>query len=144
MKSQHAVNLIFKPSVNYILRFFTETNKYLINRYSYKSEYTFAFIEKETQKTFTCNYRLAKGATGGIVNDFDAGLMFFPFDYFTDGVDEYLFAIIQPFELKAHVLTDKFKNSTPKYPEKKKQLEKLANSLDENDNPVLMLVKLKE
>ena len=32
----------------------------------------------------------------------------------------------------------------PKYPEKKKQLEKLANSLNENDNPVLMLVKLKE
>ena len=31
-----------------------------------------------------------------------------------------------------------------KYPEKKKQLEQLANSLDENDNPVLMLVKLKE
>ena len=31
-----------------------------------------------------------------------------------------------------------------KYPEKKKQLEELANSLNENDNPVLMLVKLKE
>jgi len=31
-----------------------------------------------------------------------------------------------------------------KHPEKKKELEKLANSLDENDNPVLMLVKLKE
>ncbi len=28
--------------------------------------------------------------------------------------------------------------------EKKKELEQLANSLNENDNPVLMLVKLKE
>jgi len=31
------------------------------------------------------------------------------------------------------------KNSTPKYPEKK-ELEKLAKSLNENDNLVLMLV----
>ena len=35
------------------------------------------------------------------------------------------------------------KKITPKYSEKKKALEKLANSLDENDNPVLMIVKLK-
>ncbi len=48
------------------------------------------------------------------------------------------------YELKQYVESDAFKNSTPKYPEKKKQLEQLANSLNENDNPVLMLVKLKE
>jgi hypothetical protein len=35
------------------------------------------------------------------------------------------------------------KKITSKYPEKKKELEKLANSLNENANPVLMLVKLK-
>lgn len=40
--------------------------------------------------------------------------------------------------------TKAFKTSTPKFPEKKKELEKLAYSLDENDNPVLMFVKLKE
>jgi hypothetical protein len=48
------------------------------------------------------------------------------------------------YKLKDLISSDDFKNSTPKYPEKKKYLEKLANSLDENDNPVLMLVKLKE
>ncbi len=39
-----------------------------------------------------------------------------------------------------------YKNIIPSgfYNEKKKELEQLANSLDENDNPVLMLVKLKE
>ena len=46
--------------------------------------------------------------------------------------------------LKSYVASDAFKSSSPKYPEKKKKLEQLANSLDENDNPVLMLVKLKE
>ena len=58
--------------------------------------------------------------------------------------DNTLFAWVDAFELKSHVSSEAFKNSTPKYPEKKKELEKLANSLDENDNPVLMLVKLKE
>ena len=42
-----------------------------------------------------------------------------------------------------YVASETFKNSTPKYPEKKEELEKLAASLDENDNPVLILVKLK-
>jgi len=144
LKLQSHANRFLKPPEYYLPRFFIETNKYLINRYSYKGEYTFAFIDKNTRKTFTCNYKLGKDVTGGIVNDFDAGLMFFPLDYFTDRENEYLTGIIQPFELKTHVATDKFKNSIPKYPEKKKELEQLANSLNENDNPVLMLVKLKK
>jgi hypothetical protein len=56
----------------------------------------------------------------------------------------YLVYGIDAFKLKEHVASKAFKNSKPKYPEKKKALEKLVNSLDENDNPVLMLVKLKE
>ena len=32
----------------------------------------------------------------------------------------------------------------PEFPEKKKELEKLANSLKETDNPILMIVKLKK
>jgi hypothetical protein len=46
-------------------------------------------------------------------------------------------------QLKAHVASESFKNSTPKYPEKKRELEKLAVSLKETDNPVLVLVKMK-
>jgi len=36
-----------------------------------------------------------------------------------------------------------FKNSTPKYPEKKKELATLADSLKETDNPVLIMLRLK-
>ncbi len=80
----------------------------------------------------------------GLVNDFDNGPNFKIQNTVTvDGV-EYLISWIEAFELKAHVDSETFKNSTSKYPEKKKQLEQLANSLNENDNPVLMLVKLKE
>ena len=51
---------------------------------------------------------------------------------------------IDALKLKTHVASGPFKNSTPKYPEKKKELEKLANSLKETDNPILIIVSLKE
>jgi hypothetical protein len=52
--------------------------------------------------------------------------------------------LLSPYQIKAHIGTETFINSSPKHPEKKKELEKLANSLKETDNPVLMLVRLKQ
>ncbi|MEA1878959.1 MAG: 6-bladed beta-propeller [Bacteroidota bacterium] len=77
----------------------------------------------------------------GLRNDYDGGPNFCPRKMVNDStlamwVDAYL--------LKEHVASDYFKNSTPKHPEKKKELEKLANSLSENDNPVLILVTFKQ
>jgi len=76
----------------------------------------------------------------GIINDFDGGVSFKPI-YQRNNI---LIGFIESYALIAHVNSKTFINSTPKYPKKKKELEKLANSLNENDNPVLMLVKLKE
>jgi hypothetical protein len=77
----------------------------------------------------------------GIKNDIDGGINFMP----RYNVNDTLIASwFEAFELKMYVASESFKNSTPKYPEKKKELEELAASLDENDNPVLMLVKLKD
>ncbi|HPI69015.1 MAG TPA: hypothetical protein PL003_07320 [Bacteroidales bacterium] len=42
-----------------------------------------------------------------------------------------------------HSKSETFKNIQPVYPEKKKEFEKLADSLKETDNPVLVLVRLK-
>jgi hypothetical protein len=47
------------------------------------------------------------------------------------------------FRLKSQVESEACRNFTPKYPEKNKELEELAANLEENDNPVLMLVRLK-
>ena len=77
----------------------------------------------------------------GIINDMDGG----PNIWFKTTKDDHtIISWINAYELKSYVASDAFKNSIPKYPEKKKELEKLANSLSENDNPVLMLIKLKE
>ena len=77
----------------------------------------------------------------GIKNDIDGGINFMP-RYAVN--DTLIVSWFEAFELKMYVASEAFKNSTPKYTEKKNQLKQLEASLDENDNPVLMLVKLKE
>ncbi len=79
--------------------------------------------------------------TSGLYNDIDAGPRFIPQKQVNDSV---MVMWVQASELKNHVSSDDFKNNMPKYPEKKKELEKLAASLKETDNPVLVLVRLKE
>jgi hypothetical protein len=81
----------------------------------------------------------------GIVNDIDGGLPIIPTSYYKNNKnEEFLVGDIKPFQLKAYVSSKAFLNSKALFPEKKKELEQLTNSLDENDNPVLMLVKLKD
>lgn len=77
----------------------------------------------------------------GITNDIDGGPNMQPK---TIGDDNSIATFVDALQLKKHIASDAFKNSTPKYPEKKKELEKLAASLKETDNPVLVLVSLKK
>ncbi len=128
----------------YSPHYFMETNKYVISRYNYNRKFAYVFIDKHTRRSKVCYFVWQKDNKNGIPNNLDGGMSFSPEEYFTDGKSEYLAGIIQPFQIKAHIATDEFKNFTALYPEKKKELEQLANSLNENDNPVLMLVKLKE
>jgi hypothetical protein len=78
--------------------------------------------------------------TTGLYNNIDAGPRFFPRKMINDST---LAMTITAKELKEHVASNDFRNNEPKYPEKKKQLEEFANSLDEFDNPILMLVFFK-
>ena len=110
---------------------------------SYGQAPVLAIYEKETDETYFVHPSDINDQVNpnGIENDFDGGMNFFPDTQINDST---LLMVIQPFELKEYIASDEFRKSTPKYPEKKKALEKLASSLDENDNPVLMLVKLKK
>jgi hypothetical protein len=76
----------------------------------------------------------------GIYNDIDAGPVFFPVKMINDNT---MAMIIEAKQLKDHIKSNDFKNTVPKYPEKKKQLEVLANKLTEFDNPILILVTFK-
>jgi hypothetical protein len=77
----------------------------------------------------------------GIANDIDGGPNILPL---TTKNDNTIISLIDALTLKKYIITEEFKKSTPKYPEKKKELEKLANSLKETNNPILMIVKLKK
>lgn len=117
-----------------------ETNNYLIYRYRFNLD-GIAFIDKRSEKTLWSLHELK---SWGIDNDLDGGPVFQPEGYYTENGNEYLIGIVDSYRLISHVNSDTFKNSNPKYPVKKNELEHLGNSLDQNANPIMMIVKLKK
>jgi hypothetical protein len=112
-----------------------ETQNFLFYSYGYNKQTRMMIYNRSTGKGVEI-----EGKTG-IKNDLDGG----PYIQLKMKKDDNtIFSWIDAYELKAWVSTEDFKNSTPKFPEKKKALGKLANSLSEEDNPVLMLVNLRE
>lgn len=126
-----------------------ETNNYLVCGYKYNKKIGIALIDKKSKKSYLTYLEPGPpsyGITyiGGIFNDLDAGVRFQPENYYEEKNREYIISLINPYDIKALVKTNEFKRSQPKYSEKKKEFEKLAASLKETDNPVLMLVRLKK
>lgn len=121
-----------------------ETNRFYIVRYRYKQSYL-ALIDKDSHKSFLINLKFGNNNyNDGIENDIDGGHFLIPGYYFTENFREYIVGLIYPRQIKTRVASKEFKELTPLYPEKKKELESLADNLKEDDNPVLMLVRLKQ
>lgn len=111
-----------------------ETDNFLFYDYGYNRQERLLIYNKSTGKSIQID------AKEGITNDWDGG----PNLLLKKNLDDNtVFSWIHAYELKEYVASDAFRNSTPKFPEKKKELEHFANSLDVNDNPVLMMVKLR-
>jgi hypothetical protein len=132
-----------------------ETNRFLFFEFFDKQKIStqlyvgITLIDKNSKKTYTTHLMTERSNFGfsyfgGVINNIDGGAKFRPLSYYVDNKQEYLIGAVEAFRLKALVTSKEFKNSTPKYPEKKKDLENLANNLKETDNPVLMIVKLKQ
>jgi len=117
----------------FLLKRVFDFHNYLIFFFDFDKNQYYGFYNKTTREAFTFRNE-------SIANDYDGGPGFIPIYQRNNSIIGYVEAYI----FKNHVTSEAFQNSTPKYPEKKKELEKLADSLDETDNPVLMLVKLKE
>jgi len=140
-------NLSFEQLMqNKFLNLFTifETNRFFVIRYYYQKP-TLTLIEKHNQESFMTYLEYDyENCLNGIENDIDGGYYFIPEYYFTEKGREYMVGLQYPYQIKARVANDEFKDLIPKNPEKKKELEKLAASLKETDNPVLVLVRLKK
>ena len=74
----------------------------------------------------------------GLYNHIDGGPKFYPKKMINDST---MAMWIEAYLFKKHIESEEFKRSKPLYPERKIELENFANSLSENDNPVLMIVK---
>lgn len=119
-----------------------ETEHFLIIRYFYKEGKYIRFFEKEKRITYQVDWEF-NGITG-IINDLDGGPGFIPKIYFKKNGAEFIGGLINPIQLINLVSSDEFQDFTPKYSNKKKELERLANSLEETDNPILVIIKLKK
>ena len=78
---------------------------------------------------------------GKIINDIDGGMDLYPNLIVNSGI---LIQWVDAYRLKKYLTSDDFVISVPEYPSRKKELEKLSSNLKDTDNPVLMLIKLKE
>jgi hypothetical protein len=105
----------------------------------FNTTFCLGIYDKKTRELHFCKPTSTDNPlfTSGINNDIDAGPRFFPRKLINDST---MVMTISARDLKYHIASDDFKNNIPRYPEKKRQLEELANSLSEFDNPVLMFV----
>ena len=111
-----------------------ETSRYFLYDYSYEGSHHSVILDKKQ------DIRYELSSSGLLTDDIIGGIDFRP-GYCSD---DFLISWIDALKLKDHISSDKFLNSKPLNPEKKQELEKLANSLQETDNPVLVLVRLKK
>jgi hypothetical protein len=124
-----------------------ETHNYFIITYNFHKKNFLAFIEKKSNVTFSISTE-SDGPAGvplkAIENDYDGGFDFFPIDYFEQDGSEYLVGMQNPFQIISHSESDEFKLSNPADPQKKLDFSKLADGLNETDNVVLVMVKIKK
>ena len=79
----------------------------------------------------------------GLVNDIDWGPGFFPeWSVYNDSTQLFISAH-EAFYLKKELTTEYFENRKIKFPDKKIKLQELLGSLEEKDDYILMIVKLK-
>jgi len=136
------------PNMIMHIRMIFETSNFLIVRYDYVRP-IISLIDKKSRKSFLAyadqdGDKLKGDDFGGILNDIDGGINFIPSGYFVENGREFMFALINSYQIKNLVVKSEFKNFIPKNIDKKKEFENLADLLKETDNPVLVLVRLKK
>jgi hypothetical protein len=120
---------------NYLtVRNMMEVSRYIIYTFYYNKATSFGFYDKVSNKKLGVN-----GSTF-LQDDIIGGVNFEP-KYSYDGK---LYGWVDALALKKHLSNDNFKRSVVKNPEKKKAFEKMVDSLNETDNPVLIVVTPKK
>jgi len=117
-----------------------ETSRYLFYRYYNEKTIYLIALDKNTHEKKNISTTIAGNQPEFINDDITGGVDFEP----KFCIDNILYSWVNAITLKDHVTSEKFKNSIVKNPEKKEDIQKLADSLDEADNPVLIVVTPKK
>ncbi len=123
-----------------------ETSQYLLMMFPYDGKRWMAVYDKSTGKMSSWNRKADEINRHGFIeggeweNDIDGGT---GLTFLKQVGKNYLTANILPDELRTQFYKNKISVDV-KYPEKQKALEKLIESLDDDENPVVVLYKLKK
>ena len=122
----------------------TETNHFILIRYSISGSYL-ALVNKKDYSAKSINLEYSNSVyNNGLTNDIDGGCFLLPDHYYSENGNEYLIGIQYPYQIIARAASEEFKDSNPIVFSRKMVFEKLAASLKETDNPVLVMVRLKQ
>lgn len=80
-------------------------------------------------------------APAGFINDWDDGIDFWPVGSISE---KKLFMPVNAMDLRKELENIRLEKEQVKYPDKQKELVKLISGLEETDNPVIMVVTLKQ
>lgn len=117
-----------------------ETDSFIVLRYFYEKA-TLALIDKSTRKIYKATWSVNNG---GLINDLDGGAPFEPKQYYKKDGREYLIGYTQPIEILGRTNSLDFKITFAEYPQKKKELIKIAERLKVTDNSLLTIVRLRK
>jgi len=137
MTSQYILNI-----EKYVQVFnFFETFNYLFFCYIQDGVFSnLMLFDKMTGTTFRLTS--PEGDTPSIVNDLDGGLSFYPGFSFHNVFQEWV-TIYSPSDLKERLTSKHFKKYASVDPVKEAQLQKFVTDLSIEDNPVVVIVRLK-
>jgi hypothetical protein len=111
-----------------------EVPRYIIYSYEYNRLRHRIFYDKSVNKKFEVDLK------NTLIDDISGGLNFDPV-FCSEGK---FYSWVDAIALKKHVQSDAFKDSIVRESQKKAELKKLADSLDDTDNPVLIVVTPKK
>lgn len=115
-----------------------ETPRYLIYRF-FNQKLCVRVFDKTSSKIFYIDYK-SRDMTSWLTDDLTGGVNIEP----KFCVDGNIYAWTDAITLKKHIASDQFNSSAVKFPKMKEEIKKLAQSLDETDNPVLIVVTPKK
>ena len=119
-----------------------DTSRYVFYYFGTSETRNRILFDKETNVIYTLD--TDSGSRSKLQDDLSGGPDFnieFLNYYCSNGK---LFSFVEAIALKRYVISEDFKNASVSDPEKKNELKKLADSLNETDNPVLVIVTPKE